>query len=44
MFELGHFYFGSQVILVLPDNVDVVVNEEGKERVFPGDPVGVSAL
>jgi phosphatidylserine decarboxylase len=44
MFELGHFYFGSQVIVVLPDNMDVVVNEEGKERVFPGDPVGVCAL
>jgi len=44
MYELGHFYFGSQVIVVLPDNVDIVVNEEGKERVFPGDPVGVSAL
>tara|TARA_Y100000593_G_scaffold84219_1_gene159364 strand:- start:472 stop:1254 length:783 start_codon:yes stop_codon:yes gene_type:complete len=42
--ELGHFYFGSQVIIVLPDYVDIVVNEEGKERVFPGDPIGMSAL
>ena len=41
MDELGHFYFGSQVILVLPAGVDVIANREGKQRVFPGDPIGV---
>ena len=39
--RLGHFYFGSQVIVVLPQNVTVIANREGKQRVFPGDPVGV---
>ena len=40
--ELGHFYFGSQVIVVLPKGVSIIVNREGKQRVFPGDPVGVA--
>ncbi len=41
MDELGYFYFGSQVIVVLPQNVTVIANREGKQRVFPGDPIGV---
>ena len=35
--ELGHFYFGSQVILVMPKSVEIVVNRDGSERVFIGD-------
>tara|TARA_B100000674_G_C37891714_1_gene939319 strand:+ start:867 stop:1631 length:765 start_codon:yes stop_codon:yes gene_type:complete len=41
MDELGHFYFGSQVIVVIPTGVAVIANREGKQRVFPGDPMGV---
>lgn len=36
MLEVGHFDFGSQVLLVLPSCVKVRVGG----RVFPGDPVG----
>ena len=35
--ELGHFYFGSQVILVMPETVDILVDMGGKKRVFIGD-------
>ena len=41
--ELGYFYFGSQVIIILPDSIDVIADREGKERVFPGDPIGLTA-
>ena len=41
MDELGYFYFGSQVIIVLPQNMTVIANREAEERVFPGDPIGV---
>ena len=37
--KLGYFYFGSQVILVLPKRLEFAVNLSGKERVFPGDPL-----
>jgi len=37
MDELGHFDFGSQVILVLPQGLDLVVDRTTKA--FPGDPV-----
>jgi len=37
MDELGFFYFGSQVILVVPGNVRLLLY--GGERVFPGDPL-----
>ena len=42
MDEMGYFYFGSQVIIVLPESVDIIANREGKERVFPGDPLGLN--
>ncbi len=42
--KLGYFYFGSQVIVVLPAHLEIIVNLEGKERVFPGDPLCLSAL
>lgn len=41
MHELGHFDSGSQVILVLPRGVEVVV--QGGDKVFPGDPIGMIA-
>lgn len=37
--ELGHFHFGSQVILVLPAGA-LPLSVRGGQRVFPGDPVG----
>lgn len=37
--KLGYFYFGSQVIISLPSTLKPIVNLEGKERVFPGDPM-----
>ncbi len=37
--ELGYFYFGSQVIIVLPPSVEVTVDREQEPRVFPGDPI-----
>eukprot|EP00439_Symbiodinium_sp_Y106_P081033 s171_g19.t3 len=39
MDELGHFDLGSQVILSLPDGVDVCL--EGSPKLFPGDPIAV---
>lgn len=36
--ELGHFQFGSQVILVLPAAA-LPLSVRGGQRVFPGDPV-----
>ena len=42
MDELGYFYFGSQVVIILPEGVDIIANREGKERVFPGDPIGIN--
>ena len=39
MDELGHFDLGSQVILSLPDGLDVCL--EGSPKLFPGDPIAV---
>jgi len=39
--EVGHFCFGSQVVLVLPSTFRVVLR--GGEKAFPGDPVAVLA-
>lgn len=39
--EVGHFDFGSQVILVLPITVRMIFR--GGEKAFPGDPVAVLA-
>ncbi|CAE7663078.1 PSD3 [Symbiodinium sp. CCMP2456] len=39
MDELGHFDLGSQVILSLPDGMDVCL--EGSPKLFPGDPIAV---
>ena len=39
MDELGHFDLGSQVILSLPDGVDVCL--EGSPKLFPGGPIAV---
>mmetsp|Transcript_22577 Transcript_22577/g.52586 ORF Transcript_22577/g.52586 Transcript_22577/m.52586 type:complete len:348 (-) Transcript_22577:40-1083(-) len=36
--ELGHFDFGSRVILIVPKTIDFLVR--CGQRVFPGDPVG----
>lgn len=38
MDEVGHFDLGSQVILVLPPGISLLL--KGGEKVFPGDPVG----
>merc|ERR1719329_668183 len=35
--EVAHFHFGSQVLLIMPSAVSVVVGP--KERVFPGDAI-----
>lgn len=37
--KLGYFYFGSQVIVAFPKGYHSILNQEGKERVFPGDPM-----
>ena len=37
MDELGYFDLGSQVILSLPKEADVLF--EGSPRLFPGDPI-----
>ncbi|CAE7215319.1 unnamed protein product [Symbiodinium necroappetens] len=42
MDELGHFDLGSQVILSLPDGLDVCL--EGSPKLFPGDPIAASAV
>ena len=41
MTQLGFFYFGSQVIVAFPLCVEIIVNDNAKQRVFPGDPIGI---
>ena len=36
MQELGHFYFGSQVIIVLPHGLMI---DRSPRKIFPGDPI-----
>ena len=37
--KLGHFYFGSQVLLSLPRGLDVLLDRNTQPRVFLGDPL-----
>ena len=37
--ELGHFYFGSQIILGYDGFMNMIVTPDDKTRVFPGDPL-----
>lgn len=41
MTPLGFFYFGSQVIVAFPSCLELIVSLDSKQRVFPGDPIGL---
>ena len=40
--KLGHFYFGSQVLLSLPSDLDFLLDRDAQSRVFLGDPLAQS--
>ena len=40
--KLGHFYFGSQVLLSLPSGLDVLLDRGTGSRVFLGDPLAIN--
>ena len=42
--KLGHFYFGSQVLLSLPSGLDVLLNRGTESRVFLGDPLAINEV
>lgn len=41
MDKLGHFYFGSQVIVAIDCESEFILDRDEEPRVFPGDPIGL---